>query len=81
LRLIVRQAQAAICTDQGVLRLLEMIDGLVDLINRRLEVPCGEVVVLGKTVLEGLKLAFELRDVDVLRLNERQLRLVFLKSW
>src|SRR5689334_11148448 len=54
-----------------------MVDGLVDLIDRRLEVSGGEIVVLGKTALERLKLAFKLGDVDILRLNERQLCLVF----
>lgn len=32
-----------------------------------LTIPGGEVVILGKTVLEGLKPIFELRDVDILR--------------
>ena len=53
-----------------------MINRLVDLVDRRLKIPGGEVVVLGKPALECLKLAFELRDVDVLRLNERKFRLI-----
>ena len=59
LRLVVRQTKVAICAYQGILCLLQMIDRLVDLVDRRLEVPGGEVVVLREPGLEGLKLAFE----------------------
>src|SRR5579864_726233 len=46
-----------------------MIDGLVDLVDHDLEVPRGQIVVLRESGLEGLKLVFELGDIDILRLT------------
>ena len=39
LGLVVREAQVAVRADQRILRLLQMIDGLIDLSDGRLEVP------------------------------------------
>jgi hypothetical protein len=39
IRLVVSQAQVAVCTYKSIFSLLEMIDGFADLINRSLEVP------------------------------------------
>lgn len=64
------RAQIAVRTDQRTL-LLEMIDGLVDFGNHRLEIPRGKIVVLREPVLESLQAVLELCDVDVLRLNQR----------
>ena len=76
LRLVVRQTKVSISAKQGLLRLLQVVDRFVDLFNRRLEASGGKVVVLPKCCLECLELNFEVRNVDVLRLNQRQLRLV-----
>ena len=46
LRLVVRKTEVPIGAEQGLLRLLQMVDRLVDLIDRRLEAPGGKVVVL-----------------------------------
>lgn len=54
-----------------------MVDRFVDLVDRRLETLGGEVIVLRKSSLECLKLGFEVCNIYILRLNERQLRLVF----
>jgi hypothetical protein len=53
-----------------------VVDRLVDLVDGRLEAPRRQVVVLRERALEGLQLAFEVGDVDVLRLHQRQLGLV-----
>ena len=76
LRLVVRKTKVPIGAKQGLLRLLQVINRLVDLLYRRLEAPGGDVVVLRECGLERIELGFEGRDVDVLRFNERQLRLI-----
>jgi len=68
LRLVVRKTKIPIGAEQGFLRLLQVVDRLVDLLDRRLEAPGGEVVVLRECSLERLKLGFKVRDVDILRL-------------
>ena len=46
LRLVVRKTKVPIGAEQCFLRLLQVVDRLVDLIDRRLEAPGGKVVVL-----------------------------------
>jgi len=45
LRLVVRKTKVPIGAEEGLLRLLQMVDRLVDLINRFLKVPGGKVVI------------------------------------
>ncbi len=47
--------------------------GLVDLLHRRGELLAGYAVVPAELLLEVVHVALEVRDVDVLRPNERQL--------
>lgn len=60
LRLIVREAQVAVRANQRILGLLQMIDRLVDLGNRRLVVPRGQIVVLRERGLD-----FRISDASV----------------
>jgi hypothetical protein len=53
LRLVVGQPQVAVGAQQRLLGLLQVVDRLVDLVDRGLEAPRGQVVVLGERRLEG----------------------------
>ena len=46
LRLVVSEAQVAVGAEQGLLGLLQVIDGFIDLLNGGLEAALSEVVVL-----------------------------------
>lgn len=76
LRFVVRKTKVPIGAEQGILCFLQVVDRLVDLVDRHLEALGGEVVVLPECGLECLEIGFKVRDVDVLRPNERKLRLV-----
>ena len=54
LRFVVRKTKIPIRAEQGLLSLLQVIDRLVDLVDRRLEASGGEFVVLRERGLEPL---------------------------
>lgn len=51
LGLLVREAEVAVRTDQRILCFLEMIDGLINLGNRRPVMPRGKIVILRTRVM------------------------------
>ena len=77
LRLVIGEAKIPVGAEQRILRLLQMVDRFVDFVDRALEAPGCEIVILREGVLERLEIGFEVGDVDALRLDERKLRLVF----
>ena len=53
--LVVGEAEVAVGAEEGVFGLLEVVDRLVDFVDRGLELFAGEVVVAGKPGLEGVQ--------------------------
>lgn len=67
LRLVVGKAQVPVSAQQCVLGFLQVVDGLVDLIDGFFEAVGCQVVVPRERGLERFEFAFEVRDVNVLR--------------
>lgn len=74
--LVVGQAQVVFGADKGVLDLLEMGNGLVDLIDGGLELLAGEAIVAAKGVLESQKLVLKVGDIHALTAGNRKLALI-----
>jgi len=55
LSLVVGEAKVTVGAEEGVFGLLEVVDRLVDFVDRGLELFAGEVVVAGKPGLEGVQ--------------------------
>ena len=72
LGLVVGQAQLAVGGGEGVLDLLQVGDGLVDLVDGLLEALTGLLVIVGKFGLEIVHFVFKVGDVDVLLPDEGQ---------
>lgn len=67
LRLVVGKAQVPVGAQQGILDFVQVVDGLVDLINGLFEAVGCQVVVARECGLECFEVVFEVGDVNVLR--------------
>ena len=66
LSLVVGEAEVAVSAEEGFFGLLEVVDRLVDFVDRGLELFTGEIVVAGEAGFEGFQFIFKIGDVDAL---------------
>jgi len=66
LGLVVGEAEVAVGAEEGLFGLLQVVDRLVDFVDRGLELFAGEVVVAGKPSFKGVQFLFKVGDVDAL---------------
>ena len=74
--LLVRQAHVVLRTDESLSYLLQVSDGLVDLVDRGLELIAREAVVTTELILELFEVILEVSNIYVLLTNEREFLLV-----
>ena len=75
--LVVGKAKVVFGADEGFLDLLEMGNGLVDLVDGGLELLAGKAIVAAEGLLEGSQLALEVGHNDALAAGNGELPLVF----
>ena len=63
---IIGMSKVFISTKQRFFGFLKMVNGIVDLLNSRLELLGCQFVIAGEATLEPFKLVLEVRDINVL---------------
>lgn len=69
-RLVVREAQVILRGEQCILDLLQVRDGLVDLVNGSVEPLARYSVVAGKTFFECIHILLKVENVELLILDD-----------
>ena len=76
LRLVVGQAKVSVRVEEGILGFLQIGYGLINCFDCICKAIGGQLIVTCETLLERIKLALKICDVDVLRLYYCKLGLV-----